>query len=165
MDATAIQMAAAYGALANGGLYVPPSIVASTTAADGTVTRAKGPATHRVVDPTVAATLRTMLEQVTTTNGTAPGAAITGYRIAGKTGTANAIGPNGRYSGYTASFIGMAPADHPSLVVEVVINKPKTDVFGGSASAPVFQRVMSFALQSLKIAPSTSAAPVIPLGS
>jgi cell division protein FtsI (penicillin-binding protein 3) len=167
MDVTAMQIAAAYGALANNGVYVQPSIVASTTAPDGTVTKARPPATHRVVDSSVAATLREMLEQVTTSNGTAPDAAIPGYRIAGKTGTANAIGSNGRYQAgaYTATFVGMAPADNPSLVVEVVLDKPQGDVYGGSVAGPVFQKVMSFALQSLKIPPSKTAAPVIPLGS
>ena len=165
MDVTAMQIAAAYGALANSGVYVQPTIVASTTAPDGTVTKAGPPSTHRVIDPSVALTLRQMLEQVTTTNGTAPDAAIPGYRIAGKTGTANAIGANGRYSGYTATFVGMAPADNPQLVVEVVLNKPQNDVYGGTVAAPVFQKVMSFALQSLKIPPSTSVAPTFPLGS
>lgn len=165
MDVTAMQIAAAYGALANGGVYVQPSIVASTTAPDGTVTKAPAPATHRVVDSSVALTLREMLEQVTTTNGTAPDAAIPGYRIAGKTGTANAIGANGRYSGYTATFVGMAPAQNPRLVVEVVLDKPKGNIYGGTVAAPVFQKVMSFALQSLKIPPSASKAPLFPLGS
>lgn len=165
MDVTAMQIAAAYGALANNGVYVQPSIVASTTAPDGTVTKAPAPATHRVIDSSVAATLRQMLEQVTTTNGTAPDAAIPGYRIAGKTGTANAIGANGRYSGYTATFVGMAPADNPQLVVEVVLDKPQNNIYGGTVAAPVFQKVMSFALQSLKIPPSMSKAPMFPLGS
>jgi len=165
MDVTAMQIAAAYGALANNGVYVQPSIVASTTAPDGTVTKAPVPSTHRVVDGAVAATLREMLEQVTTTNGTAPDAAIPGYRIAGKTGTANAIGANGHYSGYTATFVGMAPADNPRVVVEVVLNKPQNNIYGGTVAAPVFQKVMSFALQSLKIPPSTSKAPLFPLGS
>jgi cell division protein FtsI (penicillin-binding protein 3) len=165
MDVTAMQIAAAYGALANNGVYVQPTIVASTTAPDGTVTKAPPASTHRVVDPSVALTLRQMLEQVTTTNGTAPDAAIPGYRIAGKTGTANAIGANGRYSGYTATFVGMAPAENPQVVVEVVLNKPKNNIYGGTVAAPVFQKVMSFALQSLKIPPSTTKAPTFPLGS
>lgn len=164
LDVTAMQVAAAYGTVANDGTYVQPQIVGGTVAADGTLTPAGAPATHPVFDATDAATLRTMLEQVTTENGTAPAAAIAGYRIAGKTGTANAIGPDGRYSGYTSSFVGMAPADDPQLVVEAVLVKPQGDVFGGTVAGPVFQQVMSFALQSLRIPPSSTAAPAIPLG-
>jgi cell division protein FtsI (penicillin-binding protein 3) len=108
--------------------------------------------------------LRTMLEQVTTENGTAPAAAIAGYRVAGKTGTANAIGADGRYSGYTSSFVGMAPADNPQLVVEAVLIKPQGDIYGGTVAGPVFQKVMSFALQTLRIPPSTTVAPALPLG-
>jgi cell division protein FtsI (penicillin-binding protein 3) len=164
LDVTAMQVAAAYGAIADGGVYVQPTIVAGTITADGKHLAAKPPATHRVVDASVASTLRTMLEQVTTENGTAPAAAIAGYRIAGKTGTANAIGANGRYSGYTASFVGMAPANDPQLVVEAVLVRPQGDIYGGSVAGPVFQQVMSFALQSEDIAPCDCVAPTIPLG-
>ncbi len=164
LDVTAMQVAAAYGAVANGGMYVQPQVVSATIAPDGKKVLSPAPATHRVVAPGVAATLRTMLEQVTTENGTAPAAAISGYRIAGKTGTANAIGANGRYSGYTSSFVGMAPADDPQLVVEVVLVRPHGNIYGGTVAGPVFQRVMSFALQSLRIPPSTTKAPTIPLG-
>lgn len=164
LDVTAMQVAAAYGAVANDGMYVPPRLVAATVGADGRRVAMPAPAAHRVIDPGPAATLRTMLEQVTTQNGTAPGAAIAGYRIAGKTGTANAVGANGRYSGYTASFVGMAPADDPQLVVEAVLVRPQGTVYGGVVAGPVFQQVMSFALQSLRIPPSSTKAPALPLG-
>jgi cell division protein FtsI (penicillin-binding protein 3) len=165
LDVTAMQVAAAYGAVANNGEYVQPSVVEATIGADGKRVAAAAPSRHTVISASTAATLRTMLEQVTTENGTAPDAAIPGYRIAGKTGTANAIGADGRYSGYTASFVGMAPADHPQLVVEAVLVKPQGDVYGGSVAGPVFQQVMRFALQSEHIAPSNTKAPTIPLGS
>ena len=99
-----------------------------------------------------------MLEAVTSNEGTAPAARIPGYRIAGKTGTAQRS-VNGHYSGYTASFVGFAPADRPQLLVEVVIQNPRRGHFGGVVSAPVFHDVMSFALQSLGIAPTGTRPP------
>ena len=162
MDVTAIQIAAAYGAVANGGVYVAPRLVLSTTGADGKPVPQPAAPSHRVVSAQTAATLRTMLEQVTSDNGTAPMARIPGYRIAGKTGTAYAVGANGKYNGkYVSSFVGMAPADNPQLVVEVVINQ--TGTYGGTAAGPVFKDVMSFALKTLGIAPSSTPAPVLPL--
>jgi cell division protein FtsI (penicillin-binding protein 3) len=102
-----------------------------------------------------------MLEAVTTTEGTAPLARIPGYRIAGKTGTANRPNGHGGYggSGYTASFVGFAPADDPKLLVEVVLQNPRSGHFGGLVAAPVFHNVMSFALQSLKIPPTGTRPP------
>jgi cell division protein FtsI (penicillin-binding protein 3) len=164
LDVTAMQVAAAYGAVANDGVYVQPQIVEDTRNANGERMAPPAAATHRIIDASAAATLRTMLEQVTTENGTAPAAAIAGYRVAGKTGTANAIGADGRYSGYTSSFVGMAPADNPQLVVEAVLIKPQGDIYGGTVAGPVFQKVMSFALQTLRIPPSTTVAPALPLG-
>ena len=106
-----------------------------------------------------------MLEAVTTTEGTAPLARIPGYRIAGKTGTANRTNGHGGYggAGYTSSFVGFAPADKPRLLVEVVLQNPRLGHFGGLVAAPVFHDVMSFALQSLKIAPTGTKPPVAKL--
>lgn len=164
MDVTAMQIAAAYGAVADDGVYVQPHVVSATEGTDGKFKPAPAPARHRIIDGTNAATLRTMLEQVTTENGTAPAAAIPGYRIAGKTGTANAVGANGRYNGaYVASFVGMAPADNPRLVVEVVLDQPVGDHFGGTVAAPVFSQVMGFALQSLRVPPTGTTAPALKL--
>jgi len=161
MDVTAIQVAAAYGAIANDGVYIAPRFVLSTTNSSGKVVQQPGAEQHRVVSAQTAATLRTMLEQVTSDNGTAPQARIDGYRIAGKTGTAYAVGADGKYNGkYVSSFVGMAPADNPRLVVEVVLNQ--TDQYG-SAAAPVFKDVMGFALQTLGIPPNAQPAPVLPL--
>ncbi len=94
--------------------------------------------------------------------GTGGNAAIPGYRIAGKTGTAQAPGPGG-YSGYTGSFIGMAPADDPKIVVAVVIQRPTNGYYGGTVAAPVFKDVMSFALQDLGIPPTGTRATPYPL--
>jgi cell division protein FtsI (penicillin-binding protein 3) len=105
-----------------------------------------------------------MLESVVSANGTAPTAAISGYRVAGKTGTAmryNSI--CSCYSGYTASFIGFAPADKPAYVVSVTIQDPKGMHWGGALGGPVFAKVMKFVLQTKHIEPSKSKLQPYPL--
>ena len=98
-----------------------------------------------------------MMESVVSQNGTAPTAAIPGYRIAGKTGTANRYNTVcGCYSGYTASFVGFAPADAPEFVVSVTIQDPKGMHWGGVLAGPVFKKVMSFVLQSKRVQPTNS---------
>jgi cell division protein FtsI (penicillin-binding protein 3) len=164
MSVTALQVAEVYSTIADGGLRVQPHIVAGISAPGGSVHAPRLAKRFRVVSPHTAATLREMLESVTTDLGTAPAAAIPGYRVAGKTGTANSVGPNGRYDGgYTASFVGMAPANDPKLVVEVVLENPKVGIYGGTVSAPVFRQVMGFALQTLHIPPTTGHAPQFPI--
>ena len=108
--------------------------------------------------------LRTMLEGVVSEEGTAPLAAVPGYRVAGKTGTAQ-IAVNGRYQPgrFTSSFVGFAPADAPRLVVAVVLQEPKGSYYGGAVAGPVFKDVMSFALTSLKIPPTTGRQPALAL--
>jgi len=103
-----------------------------------------------------------MMESVVSANGTAPSAAIDGYRVAGKTGTAMRIDDKcGCYRGYTASFIGFAPADKPAYVISVTIQNPKGQHYGGTLAGPVFKKVMTFVLQSRHIAPTgTSIIPV-----
>jgi cell division protein FtsI/penicillin-binding protein 2 len=88
--------------------------------------------------------------------GTAHEAAIPGYELAGKTGTANKIDPiHGGYSNsaYVGSFVGFAPARHPKLLVSVVVDEPKGAIYGGVVAAPAFQKIVSFALPYLRIAP------------
>jgi len=155
---TAMQVASVYATIANGGVRVAPTIVAATIDGDGHRHPTKPPAVRRVISGLVAHELSDMLEAVTSNEGTAPAARIPGYRIAGKTGTAQRS-VNGRYSGYTASFVGFAPADKPQLLVEVVIQNPRSGHFGGIVSAPVFHDVMSFALQSLGIPPTGTRPP------
>ena len=102
------------------------------------------------------------MESVVSSNGTAPSAAIPGYRVAGKTGTATRWNETcDCYSGYTASFIGFAPADAPAFVINVTIQDPKGAHYGGSLGGPVFKKVMTFVLQSRHIAPTgTTVMPV-----
>lgn len=163
---SAIQAAGVYQTLANGGVRIPPSVVESTTDAAGTVTPAAQPQGIRVVSKDTATKMSQMLEEVVGPHGTAPKAKIDGYRVAGKTGTADRYDPTvGAYSGYTASFIGYAPADDPQYVVAVTLQRPVEGHFGGQLGAPVFKDVMTYALQKAQIAPTNTTAPVIPLNS
>ena len=114
----------------------------------------------RVVSPQTARTVRLMMETVTRDGGTAPLAAIPGYRVGGKTGTAQRFNPScGCYSGYTMSFIGLAPVDDPGVVVAVTLQAPKSALGGGVNAGPVFKQVASFALETLRIAPTGTHAP------
>jgi len=117
----------------------------------------------RVISAATATTLSQMLEFVVSDNGTAVKATIPGYRVAGKTGTADRVGANGRYSGYTASFIGFAPADKPEFVVAVILQNPVRGYFGGSSAAPVFKDVMTYALQEFGVPPTGTPPPVMKL--
>jgi cell division protein FtsI/penicillin-binding protein 2 len=146
---TPIQMAAAYSAIANGGIMRPPRIVKSiggkpTPPAPG----------RRVISPATAAELRDMLRGVLADGGTASGAAIPGYDLSGKTGTASIV-VNGRYSDslYVASFIGFVPASHPQLLVAVMVDEPQGSIFGGSVAAPAFQKIVGWAVPYLGISP------------
>ncbi|HEX3706109.1 MAG TPA: penicillin-binding protein 2 [Mycobacteriales bacterium] len=156
ISVTAMQVASLYSTIANGGVRVTPNIVEGTTAANGKFHAAPAPSQRRVISADVAAKMRSILESVTTNEGTAPAARIPGYRIAGKTGTANRPNGHGGYTGagYDATFVGMVPADKPKLVCEVVLERPVRGYFGGLVAAPVFKTVMSFALRTLGIAPT-----------
>jgi cell division protein FtsI (penicillin-binding protein 3) len=119
--------------------------------------KAKG---TRVVSAKTAMTVRLMMETVLGEGGTAPAARVPGYRVGGKTGTAQRFKPScGCYSGFTMSFIGLAPVDKPALVVAVTLQAPRSGVGGGSTGGPVFKEVMSFALQSLRIPPTGTKPP------
>jgi cell division protein FtsI (penicillin-binding protein 3) len=163
LSVNAIQAAGVFQTIANGGLRVPPSLVASTQNADGTSTLAPPTTPARVISTPTASTLSQMLEFVVSDNGTAVKATIPGYRVAGKTGTAARVGANGRYSGYTASFIGFAPADKPAFVVAVILQNPTRGYFGGSTAAPVFKDVMTYALQEFGIPPTGTRPPAMKL--
>jgi cell division protein FtsI (penicillin-binding protein 3) len=106
-----------------------------------------------------------MLEEVVAPGGTAPQVAIPGYRVAGKTGTANRYDEAAaKYSGYTTSFIGYAPADDPRFVVAITLQRPQVDNPSGSGLAgPVFKDVMTYALQAHQVPPTGASAPDIPL--
>ncbi len=158
---TAVQMAAAVNTIANGGVYVQPSLVKGrATTSYGQVVGSDGSSTHRVVSPQAASQVRQMMEMVTDPEeGTAPGAAINGYRVAGKTGTAQRIDPRCHCYGrqFTVSFAGFAPADAPRFTVYVVVHKPTNGLGGGGTGGPAFRKIMSYLLQKYAVPPTGSA--------
>lgn len=161
LNVTPLQMACAYAAIAGDGRRLKPRIVKALVANDGTVVE-EFPVQEvsRVLKPEVAAQMRTALEKVTQPGGTATLAAVPGYRIGGKTGTAKKHNPNGRGylpNSYTVSFAGMMPADKPAFAGIVVIDDPKTNKvkrYGGTIAAPVFGRICARAAAYLNIPPT-----------
>ena len=154
---TAMQATSVFATIANDGVRVSPSILAGVVDESGKYTPAKENESVRVLSSQTASNMRAMMESVVSSNGTAPAAAISGYRIAGKTGTANRFNAVCKcYSGYTASFIGFAPADQPKYVISVTIQDPKEMHWGGALAGPVFKKVMSFVLQSERVQPTTA---------
>jgi cell division protein FtsI (penicillin-binding protein 3) len=152
---TAMQATSVFATLANDGVRVSPTVIAGTSDSSGNYTPSATRESVRVISSDTAAKMRLMMESVVSSNGTAPSAAIPGYRVAGKTGTAQRIDDTcGCYRGYTASFIGFAPADNPAYVISVTIQDPKGLHWGGYLGGPVFKKVMSFVLQSKGIAPT-----------
>ncbi|MFY9264280.1 MAG: penicillin-binding protein 2 [Solirubrobacterales bacterium] len=148
---TPIQMATAYSAIANGGVLHRPRVVRQV-GGDSTTTAAG----KRIISEKTAASLRKMLEGVLGAGGTASEAAIPGYDLAGKTGTAQKIDTQtGEYSksNYVASFLGFAPAKKPKLLVSVMVDEPRGGYYGGEVAAPAFQEILNFALPYMKIPP------------
>ena len=167
LGVTAIQMASVYATIANGGVRVQPTLVAGTTSAAGQFLPAPRPASSRVISPTTASELMTILQQVPNVDARAGQNAglISGYTVAAKTGTAQVAGP-GRSNclcQYGASYIGIAPADNPQLVVAVNIQDPQGNYYGDQVAGPAFYDVMKFALQTMKIAPDYARTPHIRL--
>ncbi|WP_409472627.1 peptidoglycan D,D-transpeptidase FtsI family protein [Streptomyces sp. HC307] len=153
----AMQAASVYSTIANGGVRVEPSLVRGTQGPDGVFTPAPKPEKTRVVSEKTARTLARMLESVVDDEeGTGTKARIPGYRVAGKTGTANRVDPaTGKYRGYTSSFAGFAPADKPRVTVYCAIqNATKGSYFGGQICGPVYKKVMEFALKTLQVPPT-----------
>jgi cell division protein FtsI (penicillin-binding protein 3) len=161
---TAMQATSVFATLANDGVRVSPTVIAGTSDASGNFTpSAKRPA-ERVVSAETARQMRLMMESVVSSSGTAASAAIPGYRVAGKTGTAMRIDDScSCYRGYTASFIGFAPADKPEYVVSVTIQAPQGIHWGGYLGGPVFKKVMSFVLQDKRIPPTSTLKTIYPL--
>ncbi len=150
---TPLQMAAAYAAIGNDGVWMTPHIVRSKVDSDGE-TEVAGVETRQVVSPATALLMRELLASVVE-NGTGRSGSVDGYRVGGKTGTANKLGDDGRYTEQTrASFVGMAPINDPEVVVAVVIDAPDRDHrTGGLSAAPVFSEIMEQALHRLGVSP------------
>lgn len=152
---TAIQATSIFSTIANDGVRVPPSVIKGTISPTGAFTPHKTAEPVRAISSETAAKMRLIMESVVGPHGTAEKAFIKGYRVAGKTGTAWRHDDTcGCYKGYTASFIGFAPADDPAYVVNVTIQAPKGIYYGGYLGGPVFKEVMSYILQSRNIPPT-----------
>lgn len=163
ISVTALQMAAVYQTIANGGVRIEPRVVAGRTDAHGRWIPQSTPGRHRVISADTATTMTRILESVVD-DGTGTSAAVPGYRVAGKTGTAQRYDEAcGGYCGYTASFAGYAPAEDPRVVVSVAVQDPVTGIYGGTTAAPVFSTIMSAALASMAVPASTSSAEPFPL--
>lgn len=150
---TPMQMVTAVSAVANGGLLMEPRVVRALER-DGVREVVAPKVIRRVIEPVTAATLRTILREVVE-KGTARSARIDGYPAAGKTGTARKVAPTGGYSytDYFASFVGFVPADEPELTILVVVDSPRTSIYGGTVAAPIFRRIAEASLQYLGVPP------------
>ena len=164
VSVNAVQMAAAVNTVANGGVYVSPSLIKGrATTSGGTEVGSDDSTQHRVVSKRAARLMTRMMEAVTNPlTGTAGVASIPGYRVAGKTGTAQRVGAKCHcYNGtFTASFAGFAPADKPRFLVYIVIQDPKNGGGGGSIGGPVFHKIMSYLLQRYAVPPTGTKPPV-----
>ncbi|HET6501820.1 MAG TPA: penicillin-binding protein 2 [Amycolatopsis sp.] len=173
LSMTVVQMAGMYQAIANNGLRVAPSIIKDQVKPDGTVIPAPPPQTVRVVSPQTAETVRNMLRAVTqkgkTTgnSGTAPSAALEGYQISGKTGTAQQVNPaTGAYSDslYNITFAGILPADNPRFVVGIRLDSPDTTLpVVGDSAGPLFHEIASYLAQRYQIPLSNGPSPYVQL--
>jgi cell division protein FtsI (penicillin-binding protein 3) len=157
MTVSAVQLAAAYASLANGGEYMKPYLVSKVVDPDGVVLVENKPTPlRRTVSEKTARTVISMLEGVVEKEGTAPKARMDEYRVAGKTGTAQKADPVAR--GYSdkriGSFVGMVPAEDPRAVIAVILDEPKTDIYGGIVAAPAFKEIATAAMPYLGAPPS-----------
>lgn len=163
---TLMRLATIYQTIADNGVQVEPRIVRSVTAADGTVTPTPQPKGVRIIKAQTAKTLRTMLESVILPGGTGTAAAVPGYVVAGKTGTAQQPDPNtGKYSSTMNwdTFAGMIPADNPQFVVAIMVDNPAHGAEGGDVSAPLFHEIASYEVAHAHVAPTGAKAKHVPL--
>jgi len=164
VDITAVQLASVYSAIANGGVRVTPTIVAGTTDAHGGFIPPKPPHRSRVLQPRTSAQMLRILQWVPKLD-IGPWGLIPGYAIAAKTGTAERPDPAcGCLRGYNSSYVGIAPAANPQLVVAVIVENPHSaDYYGNAVAGPVFNQIMKFALQTMKVPPTGGKTPYVRL--
>lgn len=155
MTATPLQIVSAMSAIANGGVLTQPRIIARLLHADGTVEETVVPPPTRVLSEVAARTMTQIMEGVTQVGGTARAAAIDGYSVAGKTGTAQKV-TAGHYdsSRWVSSFIGFAPAHAPRIALVVMVDEPQGVHLGGAVAAPVFKEIAEQALRYLHVPPA-----------
>jgi cell division protein FtsI (penicillin-binding protein 3) len=155
VSVSAIQLVSATSAIANGGILMKPHLVQAITDATGQIIKKIEPVpVRRVISTETARTVRQMMKEVITTGGTGVQAALEGYTVCGKTGTAQKI-INGAYARgkYVSSFIGFVPADHPEAVILVIVDEPQKRYYGGTVAAPAFKRIALETLGYLNIPP------------
>ncbi|MEA2509618.1 MAG: hypothetical protein QOG21_1700 [Actinomycetota bacterium] len=154
---TPMQLLTAYASIANGGVWVQPKLLYATMGGNGKVERTPPPDTRRILSRRTAAEMTNIFAGVVK-RGTGVAAQIPGYEVAGKTGTAQEPLPTGGYGNrYRATFVGFAPAQHPSLAVLVTLDDP-TPIWGGASAAPTFKTIMQFALRREGVPPTGNAA-------
>jgi cell division protein FtsI (penicillin-binding protein 3) len=164
LSVNAVQATSVFATIANDGVRMLPRLISGYSNSEGVFEPSRVDEGVRVVSAETAKTVREMLESVVSGDGTAKNLQIPGYRVGGKTGTANRYDEaSGGYSGYTSSFIGMAPAEKPALVMSVSIHNPKTSTYGSVVAGPVFKNVMTYALAHKKVPPSTTKPPKLPV--
>jgi cell division protein FtsI (penicillin-binding protein 3) len=158
-----VQLAAAYATIANRGVRMPPRLIDAVIDTDGDMHQVTAAEPERVISEETAAAVTTMLEGVMGPDGTGQSVTVDGYRVAGKTGTAQAIDPScGCYSGKVdVSFVGFAPADDPKYAVAVTVFDPKQGRSGGAVAGPVFASVLEFALHRAGVVPSGTEPPEV----
>lgn len=160
ISTTSVQLAMALGAIANGGKLMEPILVKRILDGQGNLVREYPPRIRREVVPAhVARTVSEMLVAVTEGEGTGVEASLSGFKVAGKTATAQKADPQtGRYTHdkFTSSFMGFVPADRPRIAIVVVLDEPMVSHAGGTVAAPVFRRVAEFSLRYLGVKPDSS---------
>ena len=162
MTASSLQLTAAMAAIANGGKLMRPYVVKAIKDQSGRVVKEMKPRViRRVISTQTARNVARILEGVVSEDGTAPLAAISGYRVAGKTGTSQKVDPRTKsYSkeDYVAIFVGFVPADRPKMVILMMVDEPKGTPYGGLVAGPAFQEVGSWALNYFRITPQVKLA-------
>jgi cell division protein FtsI (penicillin-binding protein 3) len=158
LSASGLQTVMAMAAVANGGVLLKPFIVAKAVAPDGTVLlQRQREEVRRVLRPAIARAVAVMLEEVVA-KGTGMKAQVEGFRVAGKTGTAQKVDPvrGGYGEKRLASFLGFLPADDPRLAILVAVDEPEGDVFGGSVAAPAWSAIAAEGLRQIGVVPDTA---------
>jgi cell division protein FtsI (penicillin-binding protein 3) len=160
LTVTPLQLARAYAAIANGGILLKPRIIKRITSANGEVVKEYAPEPlRRVVSEDAAKEITVALKAVVGAQGTAKRANVEGYQVAGKTGTAQKVGPDGRFSHtlFFSSFVGFVPADNPRVVIMVCLNEPRPQYYGGVVAAPAFKEIATRVMKYMDVVPEKAA--------
>jgi cell division protein FtsI (penicillin-binding protein 3) len=164
LSVTAVQEAAAVAGIVNGGVYNSPTIIKSAQTTDGKAVVVPQSTSRRVISPASSSMVLDMMESVVASKVGASRFPIEGFRTAAKSGTAERIDETCKcYSGYVASFVGVAPVEDPQILVYIVVDRPQGQYQGSQVAAPAYKDIMRIALQRYGVTPSTTAAPVNPI--